>query len=96
MAYETLDGEGCLFTNDKKTREAQPDYRGHCKINGVMYEIAGWKQTGKKSGMAFLSLQITSLEEAERGRTAASKLINRAAELHPAAKTDVASDDLPF
>jgi len=57
MAYEQKDMTGALFPKkDKKPK--QPDYTGNVMINGVKYDLAGWVNTAKTSGMKFLSLRV--------------------------------------
>ena len=63
MAYESKEGFGALFRNEKKEGN-QPDYRGTFKgLDGVEYDIAGWLKDGQKG--KFLSLKISH----QRGRT---------------------------
>jgi uncharacterized protein (DUF736 family) len=62
---------GALFTNQRKTNDKQPDYRGNLEISvdllklmveqhrcgeKINMDIAGWKKTSK-SGTTFLSLK---------------------------------------
>lgn len=49
---------GSLFVNDKGGNESRPDYKGIATINGVNYDVAGWKQTAK-SGVKYLSLKFS-------------------------------------
>lgn len=56
MAYEHREGSGSLFQNDKGGNDARPDYRGDVLLDGVLYDIAGWKKQGAKG--PFLSLAV--------------------------------------
>lgn len=62
---------GALFTNARKTKDTQPDYRGNLEISKdllkvlieqakagekINMDIAGWKKTSK-TGTTFLSLK---------------------------------------
>jgi uncharacterized protein (DUF736 family) len=62
---------GALFTNQRKTTDKHPDYRGNLEISAdllklmveqhrggdkINMDIAGWKKTSK-SGTTFLSLK---------------------------------------
>jgi len=62
---------GALFTNSRKTKDTQPDYRGNLEISKdllkimieqakagekINMDIAGWKKTSK-TGTSFLSLK---------------------------------------
>lgn len=63
MSYEHKEGFGGLFKNDKKDSEKQPDYKGSIMLNGVVYELAGWKKEGAKG--TFLSLKGGKPRESE-------------------------------
>ena len=57
MPFETREGQGALFTNDRKEPGSQqPDYRGNLRIGGVLYRISGWRKDS--SGKRWLSLNI--------------------------------------
>jgi len=56
MAYELKDGQGTLFKNEKQN-DKQPDYRGECKIDGRLLDIAGWLKQGKKVKYMFLVIK---------------------------------------
>lgn len=62
MAYELKDGQGSMFVRDKKKNPKEPDFSGSFKINGTVYEIAGWKKQSDK-GQKFLSLSVKPKEE---------------------------------
>lgn len=64
--YENEEKRGIFFYNNKKS-DKQPDFRGDFKLNGVDYEIAGWKRTGG-SGREFISLKIQEKEQEEEKR----------------------------
>ncbi len=57
MPFETKEGQGGLFVNDRKETEAQPDYRGNVRVGGVLYRVSGWRREGQ-SGKAWLSLRL--------------------------------------
>lgn len=56
MAYEHKEGQGALFSNDKKGNDRAPDMRGDALINGVLCEVAAWRKEGQRG--PFYSLQI--------------------------------------
>jgi hypothetical protein len=65
------DMSGALFRNDRKEKEAHPDYRSVITIAGVKYWLSGWIKEGKRS--KYLSLAATAAEpkpEAESWRAA--------------------------
>ena len=54
--FEQKDGHGNLFKNDRRESEAQPAYRGECKLGGITYKISAWvkeSKGGKYFSMAF-------------------------------------------
>ena len=57
MTFELKDGHGSLFKNGYKQKESHPDTKGEVKIDGELYELAGWKKK-TKSGDDYLSLTI--------------------------------------
>jgi len=40
--YQSQDGSGALFKNDKGDNPARPDYRGDVTVGGVTYELSAW------------------------------------------------------
>ena len=76
MTYVQKPNSGTLFQNDKGDNDKRPDYRGELNVDGVLFEIAGWKKHGSKG--TFLSLSVKPKQERqerapERGtRTPAS------------------------
>lgn len=71
---------GVLFTNNRKSKETQPDYTGSLElsdevVNDLVDQIsrgitkpklslAGWKKVSQKNGTTYLSLRGTSLRNA--------------------------------
>lgn len=65
MTYVQKPNSGTLFQNDKGDNDKRPDYRGELNVDGVLFEIAGWKKQGSKG--TFLSLSVKPKQErAER------------------------------
>lgn len=60
MAYEQRDNSGSLFKNDRKEKDAQPDYTGRCMVDGKIMRVAGWKKDGPKG--TFVSLKFSDME----------------------------------
>lgn len=51
-----------LFTNDKGENPKRPDYRGTIQVNGVLYDLSGWKKeikNGQNAGKKFISGRAT-------------------------------------
>jgi hypothetical protein len=57
---------GVLFQNDKGENPKRPDYRGTIQIEGVKYELSGWKRTSAK-GQPFLSLSVSEKRDSAPG-----------------------------
>ena len=67
---------GCLFRNDKKTNDAQPDYRGKAKIDGKDWGLSGWIKTiqqGAMQGQKMLSLAFSEPYQKPEGEPAATE-----------------------
>ena len=58
MPYELHEGEGSLFSNDRKVKPSQPDYTGKLVAAGKTWRLAGWKRTSRAGG-GFLSLRVS-------------------------------------
>ena len=57
MSYENKPNSGALFPNEK-TKETQPDYKGHFfDANLKKWDVAAWEKTSK-SNKRYLSLSI--------------------------------------
>lgn len=54
-----------LFVNEYKQTENQPDYKGKATVDGKEYKCAAWKQVGKNTGKAYLSVRLTPEIEIE-------------------------------
>ena len=59
---EKRDNSGALFTNDKKTKETQPDLNGKITILGREFYLSAWKKQTSQ-GKGYLSLSIKPAEE---------------------------------
>ena len=60
MEYDNTN-RGALFTNERKTSDKHPAYRGSINVGGKEYWLSAWIKTGK-SGAKFMSLSIQSKE----------------------------------
>lgn len=90
MAYEQRDNSGSLFKNDKKTTEAQPDYRGEAMVNGQMMWMSAWLKTSAK-GTKFMSFSFQPKDQQQ------APVRQAPAKQAPAATFDADFDsDLPF
>ncbi|HEY1244176.1 MAG TPA: hypothetical protein VGF29_05025 [Hyphomicrobiaceae bacterium] len=49
-------GKGALFRNDKKERDAHPDYTGSAEVNGRKFWLSAWIRTSEKTGKKYMSL----------------------------------------
>ena len=66
--FETKEGTGTLFQNDQRGNDKAPTHKGTCRINGMMYEIAGWQKVSQAKGTRYLSLIIKPVQ-AQGART---------------------------
>jgi hypothetical protein len=58
MGYEQKPGNGSLFRNDKKEKDAHPDYRGDAVLlDGTQVWLSAWIKQGKKGKFMSLSIQ---------------------------------------
>jgi hypothetical protein len=55
--YQRKDGDGSLFKNGYKQKDAHPDMRGDLMLDGKEYEIAGW-QKSTRNGEPWYSLKV--------------------------------------
>lgn len=62
MSYQEKDQSGTLFRNQRKEREAQPDWTGKAIINGTPVYVSGWDKDGRIS-LAFKNRQEGALEK---------------------------------
>lgn len=61
MAFETNELTGALFSNDRKERDSQPDYKGTVRVGNTVYWLAAWEKVSK-NGTEYLSLALTEME----------------------------------
>lgn len=87
MAYETREGQGALFVNDRKETDGQPDYRGNVRIGGVLYRLSGWKRESS-GGNRWLSLAIQPDQRAEKAQEKPAAAV--------AGHQEEFDDDIPF
>ncbi len=61
MTFEVRELSGSLFKNQKREKDSQPNARGDCRIDGVLYEVSAWtKET--KNGDKWQSLSFRRKE----------------------------------
>lgn len=78
--FEQKDGQGALFKNDKKQKDAHPDYVGNIKVEGIEFRLSAWIKTAK-SGTKYMSISAMPKESAGRPTSNKSNEFN---------------DDIPF
>ncbi len=62
MAFETRELSGALFKNQKREEGSQqPNARGECRIDGVLYEVSAWTRE-TKNGDKWQSLSFKRKE----------------------------------
>jgi len=88
---EQNDNTLVLFANEYKTTERHPDYKGKAVIDGKNYKCAGWKQTGRNTGKAYLSVKFTPDEDSAFAAAAPA-----VAPPPPRRKPNRDDDEIPF
>ncbi len=76
---------GVLFINDQQGNDKRPNYRGTVNVDGIEFNISGWKKVSKK-GTTFLSLSVERKPDIEQAPPA----------LKPNAPTFDDLADMPF
>lgn len=57
--------KGIFSKNDRKSHDAQPDYRGVINIEGVEYYLSGWIKVNRQdASKRFISLSIQPKQQA--------------------------------
>jgi len=85
---------GVLFTNNRKSKETQPDYTGSLElsdevVNDLVDQIsrgitkpklslAGWKKVSQKNGATYLSLRGNKFEERPQSNAQPSQPVSTA------------------
>lgn len=65
--YQKREGQGSLFSNDRKQFENQPDFTGTVTINGRDMRIAAWNKVSN-SGRPYISIQISEFQQQSQGQ----------------------------
>ena len=86
--YTPTEGKGTIFKNDRKEKDAHPDWRGTAMVNGALVEIALWEREGRRG--TFYSISPA------RERQAAAPQPAREAPAGPAYTNGTDDDDIPF
>lgn len=68
---EQRDNSCVLFTNKKKEKETQPDYRGQGIVHGIPVKLAAWLKSSDKAGK-FLTIKVEDATN-ERAQHAANR-----------------------
>jgi hypothetical protein len=93
--YQSQDGNGALFKNDKGDNPARPDYRGDVTVGGVTYELSAWIKPMKNDpAKRFMSLSAQT-KQAQRGQAQAPQQ-RQTAPLKPSPRNDAFDSDVPF
>lgn len=55
---------GALFTNNKKSKDSDPLYRGSVDVEGIEYWVSSWVNISK-AGEKYMSLKLTKKEDSQ-------------------------------
>jgi hypothetical protein len=59
MSYQAKPGTGALFKNERKAKDAQPDYKGSLTLpDGTTMQLGGWITQGANG--KYLSLKVSA------------------------------------
>lgn len=62
--YEVKEKKGSLFPNDKKGNDKAPDLTGNFRLDGKMWNVAGWKTTSE-NGKPYMNLKVSEPQAKE-------------------------------
>ena len=93
MAFETREGQGGLFKNDRKEKPSHPDYQGELRIGGVLYRVSAWVRESQKSGRKWMSLDIKP-DQRDTEKPSATAPANGGQQT--ARRVEEFDDDIPF
>ena len=62
MAFQLKEDYGSLRKNDRKEKDAQPDYTGKINIGGSVMRLGAWKNT-TNDGKTYLSIKLSEFQE---------------------------------
>jgi hypothetical protein len=66
--YETKEGNGSAFKNQRKTEEKHPTHTGEVKLNGKLHFLDVWLKKDR-NGNAYVSLRIGKEKTGKRQDT---------------------------
>lgn len=107
MPYELKMNEGIAFTNDGKTADKHPDFKGQINIDGRIVDVGIWERVSKKQ-TKYLSFRINEPyqrpESAQAGATSQREpVVNtqhdngvKYSSTDELSQGDKPEDDLPF
>ena len=87
--YVMKDNSGSLFSNLKKDKDSQPDYRGEVLVNGKKMSLSAWKKQGKKGEFLSLSFQEPYVKPEEKQES-------KARPVNTSLNNDNFDNDIPF
>jgi uncharacterized protein (DUF736 family) len=85
MAYDNTN-RGALFKNERKEKDAQPDYTGSLNVDGVDFFLDAWLKTAD-SGRKFMSVSVKRKEKQSAAPAQRSA---------PPKQAPAFDDDVPF
>ena len=84
---------GVLFKNDRKEKDAHPDYKGSINADGVDYWLSAWMKDGANG--KFMSFSLTPKETTQTAAQVAQKAAPPQRQQAAPVVQDL-DDDIPF
>ena len=85
---------GVLFKNDRKEKDAHPDYKGSINADGVEYWLSAWMKEGAKG--KFMSFLLTPKEQTQTAAQVTQKVEPPQRQQQAAPVVDDLDDSIPF
>jgi uncharacterized protein (DUF736 family) len=58
MSEQKKNNTGALFTDEKRTNDKAPHYRGTAVVNGIEMQMSAWVNVAQKTGKKYLSINF--------------------------------------
>jgi uncharacterized protein (DUF736 family) len=69
MSEQKKNNTGALFTDEKRTNDKAPHYRGTALVNGIEMKMSAWINVAQKTGKKYLSINFEAPEQQPQQQT---------------------------